>query len=458
MEILIKILQISLIWLFLFGFYHFFLRKETFFNTNRFFLLLALGLGLIFPFVLPAIKGLFEENVTTLPTYVVTLGELDFTSEEVITSASWHWSTYILIGYAIGLIAFMGRFLQSFYKIIQLKRTGQVQSFERYQLIRNNQIETPFSFGKWLFLPQNTNISSEDEAKIIEHELVHIHARHTFDIILVEALTILFWFNPLLQFFQNALREVHEYAADKVVLRSIPVKNYGQLLLQQAFPNVELNLVHTFTFNQSQLKKRIKMMTKKKSSKQASAKYLLAAPLLAVIFVVFSAFQKAPINMVSPFSDQEVTLTANDILSEKNDPIYTKVDKMPYLKGCVNEDNINCTHMKLVNDTYSNIKYPITARKNGIDGLVVVSFVVNKEGEMTNISLVKDVADDGSDIIYKKGINTSPEKTSSGLGEAGMAAVLKMTKNKNEWVAGVHQGKNVSVEFKLPIRFKLSSE
>lgn len=410
------LIEVSVCWLILFSLYYFFLRKETFFNANRFYLLFSLLLGLIIPWIMPLIQNGIASNIINMVSFTLPIEEISFETESTSQSGFvltwWH---LVMALYSLGVAFFTIQFSNGIYQIIRLKKHGQTISNGQYKLIYHSNISAPFSFGKWLFLPQN-QLSKSDEEKIIQHELVHIQSQHSFDILLVEVLGILFWFNPLLRLFHTALKEVHEYAADQHVTRSIPVKNYGQLLLQQAFPDVELRLVHNF--NQSQLKNRIKMMTKKRSSKSAIMKYALILPALFALTIVFSAY----------------TLDG----TSSGDPVYGEVDQMPTLKGCENSDQkaaTKCSNQKIVQLVYSQVKYPKAAYAKSIEGLAVVSFVVSKEGKVKEVKIVKDLEE--------------------GCGQAAYDAVYTMVTNNTEWNAGVHKGKKVNVEMKLPVRFKM---
>ena len=212
-------IEVSLCWLLLFGFYHFLLRKETFFETNRVFLLSALVLGLALPLMRPILESLFN----TSPSYSFTIQELTgqaIGTQIAETTKNWSISIIAFVVYILGVIIFSLRLFYNLFKIYQLKEQGTILFKDNYSIIQTSELGMPFSFGKYLFVPTQFQINAVDEQKIIKHELVHIREKHTLDIILVEILTIIFWFNPLLQLFQTALKEVHEYAADKEVLRS----------------------------------------------------------------------------------------------------------------------------------------------------------------------------------------------------------------------------------------------
>ncbi len=423
MNIFLYFLEVSLCWLFFYAFYHFFLRKETFFQINRFYLLSVVGLGLILPLSLPVFKILFETNISFIPTYSVNLNEIAFTETietNITNSFQFSWVNLILSIYLIGVLARFFQFAKSINQLIQLKKKSHVIENKGFLLIKTTEITMPFSFINWLFLPQNHQVSPQDEAKIIEHELVHIQSQHSLDILLIEVLSILFWFNPLLLLFHQALKEVHEYAADQVVLRSVPVKNYGRMLLQQAFPDIELRLVHNF--NQSQLKKRIKMMTKKPSSKRALLKYAFIAPMLLGLAFLFSAYQLAPIS-----------------IEQNGDPIYDKVDQMPTWKGCETEENaLKCTYGKIINLLVNNLEYPKAAKEKNIEGKVLLEFIVSKEGQVKQLKIKKDLA--------------------GGCGQAAFQAANKMIEDKVQWNAGIKNDKKVAVRMVLPVAFKLPKE
>jgi bla regulator protein blaR1 len=409
-------LEVSLCWFILFGFYHFLLRKETFFNANRAFLLSALIGGLALPLLRPLLAMLFAAK----PVYSFTIEDLanntDINIFGTTTAAEgWDFSTVLFGVYWLGVVFFSIRLLRNLFQIHQLKQGGKILYQKDYTIIQTNALAMPFSFGQWLFVPNDFERTAADEQKIIQHELVHIREKHSLDIIILEILTILFWFNPVLLAFQTALKEVHEYAADKEVLRSTPVKNYGYLLLQQAFPNIELRLIHNF--NQSQLKKRIKMMTKKPSAKGALLKYIFIAPVLIAISVMFSAYTYS--NLESPKGE---------------------VDEMPYVKKCANTDKQaqqQCSITELMTFLSTNVLYPENARKAGVEGMAVISFVVSRKGEMKDLKIAKDPG--------------------NGLGEAALEAIQKLAKSDLVWEPGRDKGKKVDVEMKLPIKFKLDN-
>lgn len=157
-------------------------------------------------------------------------------------------------------------------------------------------------------------------------------------------------------------------------------------------------------------------MTKKPSTKSALLKYMFVAPVLIAISVFFSAYT---------FSKVEKSVEG-------------KVEQMPYIKECQNTDTEvqeKCSNNKIMTYVYTNVKYPKAAQKAGVEGMVVLSFVVSKKGKLTNLKIIKDPG--------------------SNLGEAALVALQKLADDDIGWEPGRDKGKKVAVEMKLPVKFKL---
>ena len=121
-----------------------------------------------------------------------------------------------------------------------------------------------------------------------------INQKHFFDIIFIEFLKAFQWFNPVMYLFDRSLRAVHEYQADQECLSSgIPVTNYQSLLLCQVFKSRAFNLTNSFS-NPSLVKKRMLMMTKKRTSSLANIKLLTVIPMIAIVFFAISAYREIP--------------------------------------------------------------------------------------------------------------------------------------------------------------------
>lgn len=149
--------------------------------------------------------------------------------------------------------------------------------------IRNNRIKSTFSFFHWIFLPEDFS-SGEDTNEIILHEKVHASQYHTFDLILIELLAAVMWFNPLIWMMRNSIQLVHEYLADEGALSTgIDKLKYQALLINQVS---EARLIClSSNFNHSLIKKRMIMMTKSKFNQQTKLKILALVPVTMMLFI-----------------------------------------------------------------------------------------------------------------------------------------------------------------------------
>lgn len=421
--------EVTICWAIFYGFYYAFLRKETFFRTNRIYLIGSLLAGLI----IPQLQFMTEQPdavfVQTVQLSVQTISAQ--VESTVMILPSWEeifWSIYLL-----GIIVFAIQLIGDLVKIWTLKKNGFVIQKSDYQLIISNELHPPFSFFNFLFIANEDFEKQEDSEKIILHELAHIHGKHSFDVLFAEIFCVLFWFNPLVHLYKKSLQDVHEFLADSEVTRNTSIKKYGHLLLRQAVPSAYLSLSNHF--NHSQLKKRISMMTKKKSSKWAFSKYALALPMIALMAILFSAYDYPTV--LDAKAEQILNGNRGEAKASTTDPIYNEVDEMPRFPDCdegTAEEKTKCSNGKLFQFIIDNLKYPEDAKKAKMAGMVVVSFVVGKDGKITDAKVVKSL--------------------SVSCDEAALAVIHKM-QEQITWTPGRKDGKAVDVEMKLPFKFAL---
>ena len=421
--------EVTICWAIFYGFYYAFLRKETFFRTNRIYLIVSLLMGLMIPqlqFTAAQPDVFFVQrvqlSVQTISAQVETTAMTLPSWEEVF------WSIYLL-----GIIILAVRLIGDLVKIWRLKKNGIViQNFD-YQLVISNELHPPFSFFNFLFIANEDLEKQDDSEKIILHELAHIHGKHSFDVLFAEVLCVLFWFNPLVHLYKKSLQDVHEFLADSEVTRNTSIKTYGHLLLRQAVPSAYLSLSNHF--NHSQLKKRISMMTKKKSSKWALSKYALALPMIALMAILFSAYDYPTV--LDEKAEQILNTDREEATVSGTDPIYKEVDEMPRFPDCnegTAEEKTICSNGKLLQFIIENLKYPEDAKKAKTAGMIVVSFVVGKDGKIKDAKVVKNL--------------------SVSCDEAALAVIHKM-QEQITWTPGRKDGKAVAVEMSLPFKFAL---
>lgn len=314
------LLDVSLCWLIFYLLYYFWLSKETFFHLNRWYLLSTLLLGLLIP-VLPSpfMSSGEESEWVTLYVAPITMG-LESLQVTVTAPAEmerhFDWTALLWWAYWAGVVVGGIRFLSGLWRIGTLYWNAEHIRVGDFKVALTQEAHLPFSFFDVIFKSKQGNLDAFAEEKITEHELAHVRGWHTFDVLLVELVSILLWCSPPVYLYRRSLRIVHEYIADSAAIRSGEKKQYGHLLIRQSQSGLELALANHFI--QSQLKKRITMMTKTRSSRQAVLKYLPVIPLLVVALVIFSnwkAVASDPLDLVNgdPLSERIEVLPASPL-------------------------------------------------------------------------------------------------------------------------------------------------
>jgi len=260
--------------------YCLFLNKETYYTLNRVYLLLSCTMAFILPLVqVSALKPAAESAQQTYITIAansqhgVTLAPVNnqppvnhFTLQDAI-----------LYLYIIGMAVMALLLFIKIGRLIKMTARGNTILNDKYKLIGIESSNTAFSFFNYLFI--GTKINGSDT--IIRHELVHIKQKHSADIVFMEILRIINWFNPIIYFVQISLKTVHEYIADEqTAARETDAFTYSSFLVANAYGIGGSSVTHSF-FNYNLLKKRIIMLNQKRSGNLARLKYLVAVPICA---------------------------------------------------------------------------------------------------------------------------------------------------------------------------------
>ncbi|MFC2132726.1 M56 family metallopeptidase, partial [Bacteroidota bacterium] len=178
------------------------------------------------------------------------------------------------------------KFMIQLFQLASLIRKYGITREEGLKIVFTDRSFTSFSFFNIIFINKE-RIDNAQIDKVLAHEIIHVKQKHSVDLIILEILTIVQWFNPLIWLYRSSLKGVHEYLADEgVVLQGYNRSNYQDLLLSQAM-GIRVN-EFTHSFNQSLIKKRIIMMTKLRSKTSAKYKVLAIVPVLAIILMAFS--------------------------------------------------------------------------------------------------------------------------------------------------------------------------
>ena len=413
----------------LYVFYWFLLRKETYFSLNRIILVSTLLLALIIPFIRITITGHAEQGSIV---YIFDRFIMDplVVRPDTVQAEKTQINSLLRVIYFIyfaGVIFFSFKFLVQFFQIFKLVKKYGTRKLLGYKIVPIDNNLSPFSFFNFIFINPD-KIHGNELKNVLYHEGEHARKLHTLDIILLEIICIIQWFNPFIWFYKLALREIHEYEADLRVIKNGENKlNYQQLILQQVFGNQFFQVVHHLLTN-SLTKKRITMMTKIESKKRTIIKSLFILPLVAILVMIFSFTRGTePNNITWNFTEKGLNnpqlSTPQDQDTTISEEIFFIVEEMPNFQ----EKGLN----SFKDWAMGQLIYPEEAAKKGIEGTVYVGFVVNKKGGVTNVKLMR-----GADPLLD-------------------AEAIRIVKSSPAWMPGKQRGQVVNVAFTFPVMFSL---
>lgn len=276
-QYLIKLsISLAIVWLF----YQLVLRRLTFYNWNRWFLL---GYSLVAFFIsFIDISPVLEEAQLTNHSLVQFIPAIEnFTAEKNVSMSRWDWALIVL---AIGCLILLIRLVIQHFSFLRLRRSAKLILAAPVKLYQIDKEIIPFSFGDSIFINQHQH-SEEDLKKIIRHEFIHVKQKHSIDMLWAEWLCILNWYNPFVWLIRNAIRQNLEFIADhKVVQNGIDKKQYQYLLLKVVGIS-QYSIAANFNF--TSLKKRIAMMNRMRSAKVHLMKFFFVLPLIGIMLLAF---------------------------------------------------------------------------------------------------------------------------------------------------------------------------
>ena len=456
MEFLAYDLKVAALVAVFYMFYRLLLSRETFHRVNRVVLLLTA----VASFVLPLCV------ITLHKTVVVNLAEGDVSigvmNAEVETDATMpFWQIAAIIAFFIGMVVTLGYTLMNVVRVwLLIQHSEQHPQTDGTVVCVSSDDVSPFSWMRYIVLSRSDY--EANDASILAHERGHIRQHHSLDLVLVDMLTALQWFNPAMWMLRQDLRAIHEYEADAAVLsQGINMRQYQYLLIQKAVSQCGYSVANGISH--STLKNRINMMLHKNSSRTSMLKLLALAPIVGMtlalnaetvndyvydepqtpqkqtvvkkgnqdktvkvgaktveVKTIKPAQTKAPVKKAEPKKEVK-DVKASVIKNEER--VFDVVEEMPKFPG--GDD-------ALIKFLHESIKYPAEAEKAGKQGRVVVTFVVNKDGSVDNAKVVRSV-DEKLDAEALRVVNAMPK-----------------------WQPGKQQGQEVNVKFTLPVTFKLN--
>ena len=454
------------------------LQQETFFRLNRYFLLSGLFFSLSLPlmhlhvyesqpYMLPEITVLPYRNLLeTISVYGNSV------SEYVVRSIST--STWLIGIYLAGFLFFTIRLFVRLFQIMLLVRGSKIIKEQGMKLVVMEKDMGPFSFLSYVFVGHQLKQQVGWE-KMLVHEFEHVRQGHSFDILMLEIIAAFQWCNPFFWLLKRVLRENHEYLADQAVLGNESNPTFYKQVLLTRFIGPQIRMANNF--NYSLIKKRIKMMSKIKSSRLANIKLLTGILVAIALIIVFACEQKEmqpaeneqngkivtvslanggvlqlsgdsnaiqslrtllaknPDIDLSAMGDSELKITpkskdVDEIVavgngnenSVKKEEVFFIVEDMPEFPG---------GELALRKFIANEIKYPLIAQEKGIQGKVYVNFVVESDGSIGRLKVAR-------------GVDPS-------LDQEALRVVSVLPK----WTPGKQKGKNVAVSYTVPISFVL---
>lgn len=286
--------------------YRLLLAGLTYFAANRAYLLAALALSVVMPLVaFPGLAGWLANPaaapaVARLPLRLGWQLNAPLAPAAVPTASGPDWVALLLIGtaiiYALGALYKLVRAGRNVQALRRLARRNPQTEVGNFAIVHLPAPGLPaFSFGRYVFLsPLHEALSPAEREQLLLHEQVHIRQRHTLDLLLVEALGVVFWFNAAVPYLGRQLKMVHEYLADAAVTRTqasptgydpagYDPARYGELLIKLAAQQLPFALVHAFAHKQIFL--RIQMLTQPTSSPMKKLRFLFIMPVVAFAWV-----------------------------------------------------------------------------------------------------------------------------------------------------------------------------
>lgn len=421
--------------------YRLLLSRDTFLRFNRFALLSGFGLAALLPLVRVGVEG-----VSPLGPALEEWGRIAAPVEPAAT-ASPAVSCYSigLAIYLMGVLFFIARFLWGVASLIRLIRAGRRERLaDGSWLVLHRLPLAPFSWLCYIFLAEKDLLSKPE--LILAHEQAHIRMRHTWDLLFTELFLWLQWFNPAAWLLRQELQAVHEFEADAAVLgMGYDSKEYKLLLIEKAVGSSRYTLANSL--NHSSLINRITMMQKRKSNPWARMKYAFVLPVAATAMAAFArpeisqqmaeissakitdlsrmvqttaAERTRPEAIDTTTSAREVMVTGYAQLTDNK--VYESAEVMPEFPG---------GEVELLKFVAKRVKYPTEAQRKGAQGRVIVKFVVETNGSISNIHVVK-----GIDPLLD-------------------AEAIRVCTTMPTWAPARQEGKAVRCYYTIPVTFGL---
>lgn len=374
--------------------YSLIIERKVDFLFARLFLIFSVLLSAVIPMInIPVWEAALVPQLTE-----VTVGEV---STEVVqgtvTSFDFNFVALIWAVYGVGVALCMGSIVLQMVNILNIRRVGQMTTFDGVNIVRSQQNIASFSLFKTIYIGNNT--ADTDLPTIVAHERSHIAHKHSVERVVMEIFKALLWWNPFVWIASRRLVEAHEFEADNDVIGSGCDANlYVTTLLKHLFgysPEIANGLHNSLT------KKRLKMILKGNSGRYALLRKVAVIPVLGVLFALFSLTTKEAV--------------AQDVQQSKVEVEVTEInDYQDFYRWVV-----------------MNVRYPSAAREQSLSGSVIASLTIDTDGNVKDVKIVKS----DNELFSKE--------------------VSRVLAKAPAWRPFVKDGKRVEVKYMLPVNFVL---
>lgn len=389
-----------------------------------------------------AVEGLID---LTIP--VVSVSEVF----QVDTATRPVWLSWLPVVYISGMVWMSVRRMISYRRLRRQIASGDqpVSLSSGARMYRSRVFQVPFSFMNNIVLPAHIRTESEEGQMILAHEQAHIRLRHHWDNLFMVMASLVWWFHPSVFAVHRRLRQHHEFEVDAYMLGSVNSYSYASLLLSYHLPQKSPAWVSAFS--KSVTEKRLYMIserTKMKSQRGRMLLVLLAVSLTAGMMSCNESLthdESEIMAMAETGKDTGISgppdagTQAN--VAESDPEVYQVVEQMPRFPGCEDtglegQELHQCGMKKLVAYISENLIYPKQSGNGKVEGISVIQFVIDEQGDIGNVTVVKSLGAE--------------------FDAASVRVLEKMKEEGIQWIPGEHGGKKVKVRLALPIKFQMN--
>lgn len=374
--------------------YSLIIERKVDFLFARLFLIFSVLLSAVIPMInIPVWEAALVPQLTE-----VAVGEVSTeVVQSTVTSFDFNFMALIWAVYGVGVALCMGSIVLQMVNILNIRRVGQMTTFDGVNIVRSQQNIASFSLFKTIYIGNNT--ADTDLPTIVAHERSHIAHKHSVERVVMEIFKALLWWNPFVWIASRRLVEAHEFEADNDVIGSGCDANlYVATLLKHLFgysPEIANGLHNSLT------KKRLKMILKGNSGRFALLRKVAVIPVLGVLFALFSLTTKEAV--------------AQDVQQNKVEVGVTEInDYQDFYRWVV-----------------MNVQYPSAAREQSLSGSVIASLTIDTDGNVKDVKIVKS----DNELFSKE--------------------VRRVLAKAPAWRPFVKDGKRVEVKYMLPVNFVL---